>query len=347
MAQQQDIELKRIEPGALLSVPATGARAGARPSPWRVAWGAAATATWLAAAAVTQWWPNHNVLLGYTRTVMLITVGVAAAIALATLAGTRVRAVGDWIRWAGPWLVVSGIWIAGWQLLTAKTGTLAPPYWAPPQAFVSTFHEDGSLLADSTWHSLRLLAIGYSIGASLGFLMGVAMGWSQRVNYWLHPILRTIGPIPPAALVPIFFVVLPSITSASILLVAMAAWFPVTMLTYSGVSVVSRSYYDVALTLGARPRFLVWRVAVPAALPSVFVGLFMGLGMTFITLVVAEMLGAKNGLGWYIQWQQRWSAYPKMYTAILVMIVLFSSLITLLFRARGKVLSWQKELVRW
>jgi NitT/TauT family transport system permease protein len=311
------------------------------------AWGAGAAAVWTAAAALTQWWPNHNVLLAYTGTVVAITAAVAAGVALATAAGARVRPVADWIAWAGPWLVVSGVWIAAWQVLTAKTGRLAPPYWAPPQAFVSTWHEDGSLLLDSTWHSLRLLATGYAIGATLGFLMGVAMGWSQRVNYWLHPILRTLGPIPPAALVPIFFVILPTITSASILLVAMAAWFPVTMLTYSGVSVVSRAYYDVALTLGARPRFLVWRVAVPAALPSVFVGLFMGLGMTFITLVIAEMLGAKNGLGWYIQWQQRWSAYPKMYTAILVMVVVFSGLITLLFRTRGRVLSWQKELVRW
>jgi NitT/TauT family transport system permease protein len=323
------------------------APAPARPAAGTWAWGAAAAAVWAGAAALTQWWPNDNVLLGYTGTIVAITLGVATAIALATLAGTRVRAVGAWIAWAGPWLVVSGLWAAGWQALTAKTGTLAPPYWAPPQAFVSTWHEDGSLLLDSTWHSLRLLAIGYSIGGSVGFLMGLAMGWSQRVNYWLHPILRTLGPIPPAALVPIFFVILPTITSASILLVAMAAWFPVTMLTYSGVSVVSRAYYDVALTLGARPRFLVWRVAVPAALPSVFVGLFMGLGMTFITLVIAEMLGAKNGLGWYIQWQQRWSAYPKMYTAILVMVVVFSGLITLLFRVRGRLLSWQKELVRW
>ncbi len=338
---QQDIDVRVGRLGAL------GARAVPAPDVPAVAWGAAATAVWLAAAAVTQWWPNHNPLQAWTGTIVAITVAVALAIALATAAGAVVRPVGAWIRWAGPWLVVTGIWAGAWQLLTAKTGTLAPPYWAAPQAFVNTFHEDGSLLLDSTWHSLRLLAVGYTIGASLGFLMGVAMGWSRRVNYWLHPILRTIGPIPPAALVPIFFVILPSISSASVLLVAMAAWFPVTMLTYSGVSVVSRAYYDVALTLGARPRFLVWRVAVPAALPSVFVGLFMGLGMTFITLVIAEMLGAKNGLGWYIQWQQRWSAYPKMYTAILIMIVVFSGLITLLFRTRGKVLSWQKELVRW
>jgi NitT/TauT family transport system permease protein len=272
---------------------------------------------------------------------------IAAAILAATLAGVQYRAVGDWIRWAAPWLVVTGLLATAWELLTAKTGTLAPPYWAPPQMFVANFVDDHALLLDCLWHSVRLLAIGYTIGATAGFLLGVAMGWSRRVNYWMHPILRTIGPIPPAALIPILFVVLPSITTASVLLVAMAAWFPVTMLTWSGVSVVPRAYYDVARTLGARPRFLVWRVAVPSALPSVFVGLFMGLGMTFVTLVVAEMLGAKNGLGWYIQWQQRWSAYPKMYTAILLMIVLFSGLITLLFRVRNRTLAWQKELVRW
>jgi NitT/TauT family transport system permease protein len=324
-------------------------RAGgvAWPRPGAVAPGLTAGVVWAAATVMTLAWDNHNPLLGYTATVAWGLAAIALAILGATLAGVAYRPVGDWIRWAAPWLVVAGLLAASWEALTAKTGALAPPYWAPPQTFVANFREDHALLLSCLWHSLRLLAVGYTIGAAAGFLLGVAMGWSRRVNYWVHPILRTIGPIPPAALIPILFVVLPTITSASILLVAMSAWFPVTMLTWSGVSVVSRSYYDVARTLGARPRFLIWRVAVPASLPSVFVGLFMGLGMTFVTLVVAEMLGAKNGLGWYIQWQQRWSAYPKMYTAIVLMIVLFSGLITLLFRVRNRALAWQKELVRW
>ena len=120
-----------------------------------------------------------------------------------------------------------------------------------------------------------------------------------------------------------------------------------TVLTWSGVSSVKASYYDVARTLGANQWFLVRKVAVPAALPHVFVGLFMGLGSTFVTLIVAEMLGVKAGLGWYIQWAIGWAAYNKMYAALAVMALLFSGLLTIVFAVRDHFLSWQKGLLRW
>ena len=81
-------------------------------------------------------------------------------------------------------------------------------------------------------------------------------------------------------------------------LIALATGFPVTVLTWSGVASVNAAYYDVARTLGASQQFLILRVAIPAAMPSVFVGLFMGLGGSFAVLVVAEMMGVKSGLGW-------------------------------------------------
>lgn len=329
------------------AVPVVTARgSGVRSRRAWAAWGAVGGAAWAAAALVTWRMDNANPLLGYSGTVAVALAAVSAVLVAITLAGLRLPRVAAWVGWAGPWLVVTGAWALVWQLSTAKLGWLDPPYWAPPQMMVATLHEDGGLLVESTLRSLQLLAIGFGLGATAGFLLGVAMGWSKRVTYWVHPLLRTIGPIPPAALVPIFFVLLPSIWSASVLLIAMAAWFPVTMLTWSGVAAVHRTYYDVARTLGARPRFLVWRVAVPAALPSVFIGLFMGLSLTFITLVIAEMLGAESGLGWYIRWQQQWTAYPAMYTAIVLMIVLFSGLMTVLFRVRDRVLAWQRDLVR-
>jgi NitT/TauT family transport system permease protein len=110
---------------------------------------------------------------------------------------------------------------------------------------------------------------------------------------------------------------------------------------------VNSAYYDIARTLGASQRFLVLKVAIPAAMPHVFVGLFMGLGNSFAVLVVAEMLGVKAGLGWYLQWAQGWAAYANMYAALLIMACLCSGLITLLFRLRDRLLSWQKGLVRW
>ena len=88
-------------------------------------------------------------------------------------------------------------------------------------------------------------------------------------------------------------------------------------------------------------------VAIPAALPQVFVGLFMGLGASFSVLVTAEMMGVKAGLGWYLQWAQGWAAYANMYAALFVMAVLCSGLITLLFAVRDRVLSWQKGTVKW
>ncbi|MBX9634367.1 MAG: ABC transporter permease subunit, partial [Magnetospirillum sp.] len=107
------------------------------------------------------------------------------------------------------------------------------------------------------------------------------------------------------------------------------------------------AYYDVARTLGASQRFMVFKVAIPAAMPHVFVGLFMGLGSSFAVIVVAEMLGVKAGLGWYMQWAQGWGAYGNMYGALLVMALMCSGLITLLFKVRDRLLAWQKGMVRW
>src|SRR4029079_11382354 len=96
----------------------------------------------------------------------------------------------------------------------------------------------------------------------------------------------------------ISFFTFPSSWSASTFLIALATGFPVTVLTWPGVASVSNGYYGVPRALGAQAVFLVLKVAIPAALPHVFVGLFMGLGSSFAVLVVAEMIGVKAGLGW-------------------------------------------------
>ena len=87
--------------------------------------------------------------------------------------------------------------------------------------------------------------------------------------------LRFIGPLPATAWLPLTFFVFPSSFSASIFLITLATGFPVTVLTRSGVAGVNSSYYDVARTLGASQRCLVFKVVILAAMPHVFVGLFM------------------------------------------------------------------------
>jgi len=272
---------------------------------------------------------------------------VAATILFGTLSADYLGAAGRALRLRAPWLLALGAFFTLWEVATAKFAWLPLPFFPSPQAIVEVYTDDLPKLLDSVLASVRLQLGGYVVGAVIGFVTGVSIGWSRAVGYWVHPVLRFIGPLPATAWLPIAFFTFPSSWSASTFLIALATGFPVTVLTWSGVASVSRAYYDVARTLGAKPSFLVLKVAIPAALPHVFVGLFMGLGSSFAVLVVAEMIGVKAGLGWYLQWAQGWAAYANMYAALIVMSLLCSGAITLLFWTRDRLLVWQKENVKW
>ena len=308
--------------------------------PWRV--GLIAAAAWAGEALLISQVPNAIRAWPYSQALSNASWLVALLLAVWALSG-----LGKQAQRSGPWLIALPVLLAIWQLLTAKFALLPVPFFAPPQALIEVYAEDWPRLWESLWHSLWLLSLGVVLGASAGCVSGVAIGWSQRIGYWVHPVLRLLGPVPSTALLPVCFFIFPSSFSASVFLIALASWFPVTILTWSGVVSVDKAYYDVARTLGASERFLIFRVAIPAALPHVFVGLFMGLGASFSVLVVAEMMGVKAGLGWYLQWAQGWAAYSNMYAALIVMALLCSGLISLLFFVRSRVLSWQKGAVQW
>jgi NitT/TauT family transport system permease protein len=271
---------------------------------------------------------------------------VASTIGLVALLSGQSPRLARW-RHLDQWLCAIPVILTIWQVLTAKTGILPLPFFPSPQSILEVYTDDASRLVESVVHSMLLLLPGYFIGGALGFGTGVAIGWSRPISYWAHPILRFVGPLPATAWLPVAFFFFPGTFSASTFLIALSTGFPVAVLTASGIGGVKNDYYDIARTLGASRTFLITRVAIPAALPNVFVGLFMGLGASFAVLIVAEMMGVKAGLGWYLQWAQGWAAYANLYGALILMAVLFSGLISLLFIVRDRVLAWQKGIVRW
>jgi NitT/TauT family transport system permease protein len=308
--------------------------------------GIAASASWIAFGLSCLLWDDVG---DWSRTAAVgVGAFVVAGIALiGTLSAGYIGGAGRALRSRAPWLAALGLFLTLWEVATAKFAWLPLPFFPPPQAIIEVYTDDLPKLLDSAFASVKLQLGGYVIGAAVGFITGVSIGWSRSVGYWVHPLLRFVGPLPATAWLPIAFFTFPSSWSASTFLIALGTGFPVTVLTWSGVASVSNAYYDVARTLGAKPSFLVLKVAIPAALPHVFVGLFMGLGSSFAVLVVAEMIGVKAGLGWYLQWAQGWAAYANMYAALIVMSLLCSSAITLLFRVRDRLLGWQKDVVKW
>jgi len=270
----------------------------------------------------------------------------AVALAAAAVQRTSGR-LGAWARHRSPLATGVVLALAAWDLLTIKLAWMPLPYFPDPDRVLTAMWEDREALALSAFHSLRLLACGYALGAAAGLASGVLIGWSRSARYWGMPLLKVIGPIPATAYVPLAMVMFPNAFASGVALIAVAVWFPVAMLTCSGVADVPKAYLDVARTLGAGRSFLIFRVAVPSALPSVFLGLFMGLGAAFLTLIVAETLGVSSGLGWYLKWKQGYLEYAHVYAALVIMSLFFSGLMTLLFKVRDRLSGWRKGMIRW
>jgi NitT/TauT family transport system permease protein len=252
-----------------------------------------------------------------------------------------------WLSHMGPLIAGAVLLLGIWELITSGFRWLPLPYFPSPAGVLQSMWNDRQRLFDSTWHSLVLLASGYGLGVIIALVTGVCIGWYSHARYWGMPLLKVLGPIPATAWVPLAMVLSPRGEYAAVGLIALSVWFPVTMLTVSGIANTRASYIDVARTLGAGQKYLIFRVAIPAAMPSMFIGLFMGLGASFLTLIVAETVGVHSGLGWYVGWAQGWAEYGKVYAALAIMAAFFSTIMTLLFKVRDRVLSWQKGVIKW
>jgi len=298
-------------------------------------------------ALVVHFWTAKNQAVSETRLYTIFLVGVLGLSLVADAVQPWWRGLRRWMIHMCPIIAAAVLFLCFWEVVTSGLRLLPMPYFPGPAGVLQSLVNDRQPLFDSTWHSLVLLMGGYAIGVVVALITGVCIGWFAEARYWGMPLLKIVGPIPATAWIPLAMVLSPSVKLSSVGLIALAVWFPVTMLTASGISNTRASYLDVARTLGAGRAYLIFRVAIPAAMPNIFIGLFMGLGASFLTLVVAETVGVKSGLGYYLSWAQGWAEYGKVYAALIIMAAFFSTIMTVLFKVRDRVLVWQKGVIKW
>jgi NitT/TauT family transport system permease protein len=274
----------------------------------------------------------------------VVAIGVLAILAVVSLFNSRYRERFTYKSW---FLGVAFLLLNLYNLITVKFDLIPSLYFPSPERIVYVFLTDWFFILRCLVYSLRLLLGGFFLGALLGVLTGTLIGWSQRWNYWIMPCIRIVGPIPSTAWIPIALVVFTKATDAALFLIALGVWFPTTVLTSSGILNVRKSYFEVSSTLGASNLRNVLSIALPGAAPNIFAGLFNGTSSSFLTLMAAEMIGCKFGIGWYINWQRETMAYSQVYAALIVIAITFSLLINLQFKIRNRVLSWQKGTIRW
>ena len=271
----------------------------------------------------------------------------STALLVANIGGHFKQGLESWLQEKARLITMVILLLNLLNLATKKYAVLPVIFFPSPDKILSVIFDDWVFLATCLAASGKLLFTGCVWGALIGFITGIAIGFSRSAAYWVNPLVRVLGPIPATAWIPIVLVSFPTTFSASSFLIALSVWFPTAVMTSSGILNVQNAYFEVSSTLGAGRMYQVFHVGIPAAMPHMFIGLFNGICSAFITLMTAEMLGVKNGIGWYINWQKDMMAYANVYAGLLIIAVTFSILISLLFRFRDQVLVWQKGVIKW
>jgi ABC-type nitrate/sulfonate/bicarbonate transport system permease component len=146
-------------------------------------------------------------------------------------------------------------------------------------------------------YSLYRVALGYAIAALLAIPLGLLMGWSPGLLRATHSLFEVVRPIPPLAWIPIAILWFGIGIKSAVFIIFLGAFFPILLNTISGVLSIQPILIEAARTLHAKGKDIFFKVLLPGAVPSIFVGMRIGIGIGWMTLVAAEFTGVKEGYG--------------------------------------------------
>jgi ABC-type nitrate/sulfonate/bicarbonate transport system permease component len=197
-------------------------------------------------------------------------------------------------------LVLAGVW-GLWQVAARASGST---FFPGPGSVVEAFREilgggdiQGFSLWDHVWASLVRVLAGFGVATVTGVALGMVLGLRRTTYEATKAVLEPLRFIPPIAWIPLAIVLMRGFSRYAFI-IWIGAFFPILVGTMAGILRVSPLLVDVCKVFGARRLFIVLRVVVPGALPEIVAGMRIGLGVGWMCIVAAEMIGGDNvGLG--------------------------------------------------
>lgn len=239
-------------------------------------------------------------------------------------------------------LVVLALLIGVWQL-AAQRELVSPVFFpAPTRSFEALWDQMGS--ADF-WlafrETLKRMAMGFVTASIAGVALGAVIGLSPRVRAYVEPTLELIRPLPASAMIPVFVLLLGLNDRMIVTAIAFSSLWPVLLNTVHGFKTVEPRLVEVARILHLSRLELVWKIALPNAMPDIFAGLRLALTVSLILAVVAEMLAGVAGLGQNITLAARSFQSASLYAGIIVLGAIGYCTNVLLERAERHLLRWR------
>lgn len=231
--------------------------------------------------------------------------------------------------------------LALWQL-GASTGMLSSTILPNPLDIGRAAYRlsaNGELLTNMEVSTLRALA-GLVVGGGIGLAFGVANGLSRWSDSFTDTTLQMVRNVPHLALIPLVIVWFGIDEGAKLFLVALGVFFPIYLNTLHGIRAVDPQLVEMGRSYGMGPATLFRRIIWPGALPSIFVGLRYALGITWLTLIVAETIAASSGIGYMAMQARDFMQTDVIVLAILIYAVLGKGADTIVRVLERAFLSW-------
>jgi ABC-type nitrate/sulfonate/bicarbonate transport system permease component len=237
-----------------------------------------------------------------------------------------------------------------WQLVTAATKN---PYFPTP---VQIARQAGHLwfsgpashlgLADTVFDDIfpsigRLLA-GWGIAVVLGVLIGLALGRSKVAADYFGGLLAFARSVPPPCLVPVFLVLFKIGPEMEIITIVFGVIWPVLLNTLDGAAAVDPQTMDAARAFHTPWTRRVFSVLLPAASPKIFAGLRVSLSLSFILMVIAELVASSSGIGYQLVFAQGNADLPGMWSWIVLVSALGYLFNSALVIVEHRVLRWYR-----
>lgn len=234
--------------------------------------------------------------------------------------------------------------LAIWEL-SARLGMIDTRFFPAPITILHTLIGlmDSGVLWTHTWASLQRLFWGFLLGGIPALVLGIIMGLSRPVRAAIDPIIAATYPIPKSAILPLILLVFGLGEASKIVMVAIGMFYPICINSVAGVLEINKIYLDVGKNFQASRWQMFRTIALPGALPFIMSGIKLGVGMGLILIAIAEMIGAKSGLGFMI-----WDAWEilsvdTMYVGLIMIAVIGYLFSLFLTEVERWVIPWKVE----
>ncbi len=227
---------------------------------------------------------------------------------------------------------VALVGLAAWQLVCAL-GWIDADTPTPGQTSLALLElaRSNRLWSDSI-ASLYRVTWGFFLAAGIGIPLGLWVGWSTRTFAAFNPIIQGLRPISPIAWIPFAILWFGIGDRAGIFLIFYAAFFPITVGTMAAVRNISLVHQRSAMNFGLRGPELFRRVVLPASMPQIITSLRIALGVAWLVIVAAEMVGMDSGLGYLVNDARNMGKRYDLVAATMIVIGAIGIVLDLLIR---------------